>query len=318
MALTFLTMVGALNFTFKGIYNLALENINFFFSFPELNEATFLLYMKGAIIRVLYTIGLVFVIGVVVSLLSVFLQTRFLIAPKALKIDFSRLNPVEGLRRMFSLRSVMEFLKNILKIAFIGVIAFSFLRSEWDNFFLMPFLSLEESTKRMLYDIFQIALRCGVALLAIGVFDYFYQRWEFERSIKMTKQEVKEEYKEVEGNPEIKRRQRQIMTEIMRRRMLQEVPEATVVITNPEHIAVALKYDIDEMEAPVVVAKGAGEIAQKIKQIARENDVPIIENPPLARAIYKMSEIGDEIPMELYRAVAEVIAQVYRMKRVEV
>ena len=259
-----------------------------------------------------------FVIGVVVSLLSVFLQTRFLIAPKALKIDFSRLNPVEGLRRMFSLRSVMEFLKNILKIAFIGVIAFSFLRSEWDNFFLMPFLSLEESTKRMLYDIFQIALRCGVALLAIGVFDYFYQRWEFERSIKMTKQEVKEEYKEVEGNPEIKRRQRQVMTEIMRRRMLQEVPEATVVITNPEHIAVALKYDIDEMEAPVVVAKGAGEIAQKIKQIARENDVPIIENPPLARAIYKMSEIGDEIPMELYRAVAEVIAQVYRMKRVEV
>ena len=107
MALTFLTMVGALNFAFKGIYNLALENINFFFSFPELNEATFLLYMKGAIIRVLYTIGLVFVIGVVVSLLSVFLQTRFLIAPKALKIDFSRLNPVEGLRRMFSLRSVM-------------------------------------------------------------------------------------------------------------------------------------------------------------------------------------------------------------------
>lgn len=212
----------------------------------------------------------------------------------------------------------MEFLKNILKIAFIGIIAFIFLKSEWSNFFVMPFLPLEESSSRMFYDIFQIAIRCGIALLAIGIFDYFYQKWEFERSIRMTKQEIKEEYKETEGNPEIKRRQRQLMAEIIRRRMLQEVPEATVVITNPEHIAVALKYDIDKMEAPVVVAKGAGEIAEKIKEIARENGVPIIENPPLARAIYRLSEVGDEIPVELYRAVAEVIAQVYRMKRVEV
>lgn len=318
MALTFLAMIGSLTFLIKGIYNFLLDNINFFFSFPELDESTFMFYMKESLLKAMYSVGLLFAVGIAVSLMSVFLQTRFLIAPKALKIDFTRLNPIEGFKRMFSLRSLMEFLKNILKISFIGVIAFIFIKSEWNNFFVMPFLPLEESTSRMLYDILQIALRCGVALLAIGVFDYFYQRWEFERSIRMTKQEIKEEYKETEGNPEIKRRQRQLMAEIIRRRMLQEVPEATVVITNPEHIAVALKYNIDEMEAPVVVAKGAGEIAEKIKEIARENGVPIIENPPLARAIYRLSEVGDEIPVELYRAVAEVIAQVYRMKRVEV
>jgi len=318
MAITFLAIISTLYFASKNIYNLALENINFFFSFPNLDKDSFIIYFKESIFRSLYATSIIFLVGVTVSLLSVFLQTRFLFASKALKFDFSRLNPVEGFKRIFSLRSVIEFLKNILKIAFIGLIAFTFMKGEWNNYFVMPLLPLEKSAQRMLYDIFQIAIRCGIALLAIGIFDYFYQRWEFERSIRMTKQEVKEEYKEVEGNPEIKRRQRQMMAEFMRRRMLQEVPEATVVITNPEHVAVALKYDIDEMEAPIVVAKGAGEIAEKIKQIARENNVPIITNPPLARAIYKMSEVGDEIPVELYRAVAEVIAQVYRMKRVEV
>lgn len=318
MAITFLAIVGTLYFTFKNIYNYALTSISFFFSFPSLDKNSFVTYFKDSIIKSFYAIGAIFLVGVTVSLFITFLQTRFLFAPKALKLDFSRLNPVEGFKRLFSLRSVVEFLKNILKIAFIGLIALTFIKSEWNNYFTMPLLPLEKSVQRMLYDIFQISIRCGIALLIIGFFDYFYQRWEFERSIRMTKQEVKEEYKEIEGNPEIKRRQRQIMTEIIRRRMLQEVPEATVVITNPEHIAVALKYDIDEMDAPIVVAKGAGEIAEKIKQIARENDVPIITNPPLARAIYRMTEVGDEIPLELYRAVAEVIAQVYQMKRVEI
>ncbi len=242
------------------------------------------------------------------------LQTRFLIAFRAIRLDFNRINPVQGFKRMFSLRSVFELLKALLKVAIVGYVGYIVLRREWKNVLIYPVMSPVEAMSHLTNVMFSLALQTGTALLALAVFDYFFQRWEYEKSLMMTRHELKEEMKDIEGNPEVKRRQRQMMMEIMRRRMMEEVPKATVVITNPTHVAVALRYDPEEDEAPVVVAKGVDEIAERIKEIARENDVPIVRNPKLAWEIYERVELGDVIPSDLYRAVAEVLAYVYSLK----
>ena len=321
LSFAFLSAILALYFAMKLIYTSMMEGFNYFLSFPEKAEITlssFTSQMKGLMERFAVPIGLAFSIPLGVSLLVGLVQTRFLFAPKVLRLDFSRLNPVQGFKRMFSLRSLVELLKNAVKLVILGVVAYTVLKGEWDHLVLMPLLTVEQSSLKMLNILFQVGLRCGIALLALGVVDYLYQRWEYEKSIMMTRQELKEEYKEVEGNPEVKRRQRQLMMEIMRRRMIQRVPEATVVITNPVHVAVALKYEVENMEAPVLIAKGAGDTAKRIVEIARENDVPVVRNPPVARMIYETTEIGDEIPESLYRAVAEIIAYVYTLKGVKV
>jgi len=257
---------------------------------------------------------MLFVGGMSVSILIGALQTRFLISFKPLKPDLNRINPVEGFKRMFSLRSVVELLKAVLKVVIVGYVAYTVIRKRWGEMVLYPDMSLTESSILLWKFIYELALKSGIALLVLSIFDYMYQRWEFEKSIMMTRYELKEEMKEVEGHPLVKRRQRTMMLEILRRRMMAMVPQADVVITNPEHYAVALKYDPDEMNAPVVVAKGVDEIAKKIIEIARENDVPIVRNPELARRLYREVEIGEEIPPNLYRIVAEVLAYVYSLK----
>jgi len=248
-----------------------------------------------------------------VGLLVGLIQTKFLFAPKVLRLDFNRVNPVQGLKRLFSLRSVVELLKSLLKVTVIGYVAYTVMRKAWNSFQLMPSMERSESIMLLKNLGFELAFKIGTLLLIFGVFDYFYQRWEYERNIRMTKQEVKEEYKEVEGHPEIKRRQRQRMVALMRQRMMQEVPKADVVITNPIHYAIALRYDPDAMGAPVVVAKGKDQMAERIKEIAEEHGVPIVRNPELARALYYTVEIGEEIPEKFYRVVAEVLAHVYTM-----
>ena len=242
------------------------------------------------------------------------MQTRFLVAFKALRLDFNRINPVQGFKRMFSLRSIVELLKAIMKVIIVGYVGYTVLRNEWKKITVYPLMNPIESMAHLTGVMFSLALKTGIALLALAVFDYFYQRWEYEKSLMMTRHELKEEMKDIEGNPEIKRRQRQMMMEIMRRRMMEEVPKATVVVTNPTHVAVAIRYDPDEDEAPVVVAKGLDELAEKIKEIARENGVPIVRNPPLAWELYDRVELGDVIPFDLYRAVAEVLAYVFSTK----
>ncbi len=243
------------------------------------------------------------------------LQTRFLISFKAIKLDFNRINPVQGFKRLFSLRSLFELLKALLKVAIVGYIGYTVLRREWDKVLIYPAMFPTDAMAHLIDVMFELALKTGIALLALAIFDYFYQRWEYEKSLRMTKQEVKEEMKDIEGNPEVKRRQRRMMMEIMMRRMMEEVPKATVVVTNPTHVAVALKYDPeDEYGAPVVVAKGVDEIAERIKEIARENGVPIVRNPKLAWELYDRVDIGEEIPTDLYRAVAEVLAYVFTLK----
>ncbi len=242
-------------------------------------------------------------------------QTRFLISFKAIKFDLNRINPIQGFKRLFSLRSVFELLKALIKTAIVGYIGYSAFKGEWRHMLDYPMMFPQDSAAHMVRVIFNIVIKSGIALLALAIFDYFFQRWEYEKSLRMTKQEVKEEMKDIEGNPEIKRRQRQMMMEILRSRMMQEVPKATVVITNPTHVAVAVKYDREEDEVPMVVAKGKDKVAEKIKEVAREYNIPIVRNPPLAWELYERVELGEEIPPDLYRAVAEVLVYVYSLRQ---
>lgn len=252
--------------------------------------------------------------GISIGVLTGALQTRFLISFKSLKLDPNRINPIEGFKRMFSLRSVVELLKAILKVIIVGYVAYIVIKKRWGEMVLYPDMDIIESSIMLWRFIYELVIKCGIALLILSIFDYMYQRWEFEKSIMMTKHELKEEMKEVEGHPLVRRRQRTMMLEILRRRMMTMVPQADVVITNPDHYAVALKYDPDDMNAPIVVAKGMNEIAKRIIEIAKENDIPIVRNPELARRLYREVEIGEEIPPNLYRIVAEVLAYVYSLK----
>ncbi|MGI6587754.1 MAG: flagellar biosynthesis protein FlhB [Peptococcia bacterium] len=241
------------------------------------------------------------------------LQIGFLFTAEPLKIDLSRLNPVKGFKRIFSKRALAELIKTILKTCLVGFVAFYFLFKQLPRLALLMNFPIDIS----LYTIGEITFTTSWRIIAVLVFiaiaDYIYQFYEYEKSLKMSKQEIKDEFKTEEGDPylkaELKARQRQLVS----RRMMQEVPEATVVITNPTHLAIAIKYE-DEMAAPIVVAKGKEFIAQKIKEIAFEHDIVIVEDKKLAHILYREVEIGMPIPVELYKAIAEVLAYVYKLK----
>ena len=242
------------------------------------------------------------------------LQVGFKISSEAVAPKLSRLNPISGMKRFISLKSLVELGKSILKIIFIGSIAYILVKSDMKAF---PAL-IHQEVGQILVFISRISLKICffvcLAMLVLAVLDYIYQRWQHEKDLKMTKQEVKDEQRQTYGDPKIKARIRGVQMEMARRRMMEAIPEADVVITNPTHLAIALRFDAQEMIAPRVLAKGAGFVAQRIREIAEENKIPIIEEKPLAQGLYKMVEIGDYIPAELYRAVAEVLAYVYRLK----
>ena len=242
------------------------------------------------------------------------LQVGFQINSEAMAPKFSKLNPISGIKRFISLRSMVELGKSILKILFIGSIAYILVKNDMKAF---PAL-IHQEVGQILIFISRVSLKICffvcLAMMILAVLDYIYQRWQHEKDLKMTKQEVKDEQRQTYGDPKVKARIRGVQMEMARRRMMEAVPEADVVITNPTHLAIALKFDAQEMLAPRVLAKGAGFVAQRIREIAEENHIPIVEDKPLAQGLYKMVEIGDYIPAELYRAVAEVLAYVYRLK----
>lgn len=241
-------------------------------------------------------------------------QFGFLFTTESLSPKFSRINPIEGMKRIFSRQAVVELLKAILKIGLVGIIAYYTVKKE---FYRIPSLVEMDVRGILIYGgavSFRILVNSGVAIFVLAVLDYAFQRWDFEKSIRMTKEEIRQEMKEMDGNPQIKSRIRSLQREAARKRMMEAVPTADVIVTNPTHIAVAIKYEAGS-RAPVVVAKGAGFIAAKIKEIAREHKVMVMENKPLARAMYKMVDIGKEIPSELYQAVAEILAYVYKLKK---
>ncbi len=242
-------------------------------------------------------------------------QTGFMFAKKALKPDFGKLNPGAGLKRLVSVNSLIELLKGLLKIAIVSVVAYSVVSKYVTNFMYLVNDTVGGIIMFAGKVIMELSIKVGVALIFIALADYAYQRWRYEKDLKMTKQEVRDESKDVEGNPQVKGKIRSKQREISRNRMMGAVPDATVVVTNPTHIAVALKYDPSEKgAAPTVVAKGQRKLAEKIKAIARENGVPVIENKPLARSLFKMCEVGSEIPAMFYQTVAEILAQIYKAK----
>jgi len=277
--------------------------------FETLSGFVFQLFQDPLILLVLL-MGLVALVGIIAGAL----QTRFLFSFKPLKLDLNRINPIEGFKRMFSLRNLFELFKAFVKLTIVGYVSYVVIRQRYSELPNLTDLEPGESIWYLAELIYAVLLRCAIAILALALVDYLFQRWEFEKSLRMTRQELKEEFKEVEGNPEVKRRQREIMMRLARGRMLQKVPEADVVITNPTHIAVALQYDSEKMEAPEVVAKGADELARKIVEIATDSNVPIVRNPQVAWELYKSCEVGDQIPPTLYRAVAEILAYVYSLK----
>jgi len=248
-----------------------------------------------------------------VGLASNVLQVGFRVTPKAIAWDSNRINPLKGVVNLISLRSAVELLKSIAKVVVVGAVVYAFLRREMPRLLDLADMSVGTAASTVGGMCWQLLSRACIILLAIGILDYIFQRFNFEKSIRMTKQEVKEEYKRTEGDPAIKGRIRQRQREIARSRMVQAVPKADVVLTNPTHYAVALKYDPEEMAAPIVIAKGQRLMAQKIKEIASANGIPIIENPPVTRMIYKMVEVGQAIPEELYQTVAEILAYVYKL-----
>jgi flagellar biosynthetic protein FlhB len=251
---------------------------------------------------------------VIIGIAANVLQFGFLLAPKAIKPKLSKLNPTEGIKKLISKRSLVELVKNILKIVLIGWIGYVVIAGMAED--MIPLM--DQNPWAIFLWVCRGTIKVGfytvAALVILALFDLMYQRWEHHQQLKMTKQEVKDEAKQTEGDPKVKAKIRQIQFKTAMRRMMKDVATADVVITNPTEIAVALKYEQETMSAPVVVAKGKRLIAQKIRQIALDHDIPIMEEPPLARALYKSTDVGQEIPGNLYQAVAEILAYIYRLR----
>lgn len=249
------------------------------------------------------------------SITATVVQVGILQNEEALKFDLEKINPLNGLKRLFSLRSVVEGLKSLFKLILVTSVVAVLVK---DQIIKVPSL-VSLSVSQIFVFMGDLTLRLlagvGVFLAVIAVADYFFQWWDLEKQMRMSKQEVKEEHKSREGDPMIKARIRRVQREVANRRMMSEVPKADVIVTNPTHIACALRYDPATMAAPQLIAKGAGVIAEKIKEIARESNIPVMENKPLARTLFKSLKVGQVVPRELYTAVAQVLSYVYKLKR---
>lgn len=242
-------------------------------------------------------------------------QIGFLFSTEVLELKPERINPISGIKRLFSMKSLVEAIKGVFKFIFVMSIVYYFIKDDLNSFqgflhldFAQSFLHGKWIVTKLVF-----AILAGLAIIAAG--DFAYQKMSYKKKLMMTKEQAKKESKEQDGNPEIKQRIRSIQREMSQKRMMADVPKADVIITNPTHISIALKYDTATMVAPEVIAKGADAVAMKIREIAKDSDIPIVENVPLARAMYKTVKIGDGVPRNLYKAVAEVLAFVYKLKR---
>jgi len=261
---------------------------------------------------VIFPMGFICTLAVVVVLVR---QVGFVVSFEPFELKFNKFNPISGLKKIFSLKSIVELLKGVLKALILFGVLYLAIRNDSDLMLSIMRYSLDEGAGILMARMWDLALRMALVLLLIAFADYAYQKWEHEKSIRMSKQEVKDEFKQMEGDPSVKRRIRRKQMEMAQKRMMSDVPSADVVVTNPTHIAVAIQYDQQSMSAPIVVAKGQDFIAEKIREIAAEHNIPIVENVPLARALMQKVEVGETIPEDLYLAVAEVLAFVYKLKK---
>ena len=270
--------------------------------------------VNNVMLVILKILAPVFAIGVTCCVLINILQVGWKVTGKPMQPKFSKINPMSGFKRIFSKESLFELVKSIAKIALIAYVAYTSVKDHQNDLFLLYDIPLMQVIILIGSIVIDAGLKISIVYVVVGIVDWLYQKHKFKEDMKMTKQEVKDEYKNTEGNPEIKGRQRSKMREASQRRMMQNLPTADVVITNPTHLSVAIKYDADKNSAPIVIAKGEDFLAMKIREIARENNIEIVENKPLARMLYANVDIGAEVPPELYQAVAEVLAFVYSLK----
>lgn len=256
----------------------------------------------------------IMIIALVFGFLGNYIQVGSIFTTDPLIMKLERIDPIAGAKRIFSMRALVELLKSLLKIGIIGFAAFSVLWSEKEELFLLSQKSIGHSLSFIGSLTLQMALVSAIILLCLAILDYMYQKYEFEKGIRMSKQDIKDEYKKSEGDPLIKSKIKEQQRQMSMNRMIQDLPNADVLITNPTHYAIAIKYDAESMEAPMVIAMGKDHLALKIKEKAKELEIVIMENKPLARALYHQVEIGDYVPEELFLAVAEVLAYIYRLK----
>lgn len=322
-AIVFIAGFYVLKFSGKYVYERCLEYMYFDFNLiRDINTIFEIEYMRkmitAAFLRVFIVCMPIFAVTCFVGIVSNVMQVGWHPTIKPLMPKLSAFSPVKGFQRIFSMRSLMEFVKSLMKMAVVCLAVYSCLKGELNQ---IQTLMVMEVMPAMIYIgslCMDVGIRVGYYFIFIALLDFAFQRYTHNKKLKMSKQEVKDEYKQVEGDPHVKGKIKQKMREASMRRMMQEVPNADVIITNPTHYAVAIKYDRTKNAAPMVIAKGVDHLARRIKEIAKDNAVEIVENKPLARALYNTVDVGREIPQELYQAVAEVLAFVYKLKNAEV
>lgn len=293
---------------FSSIFN-EIQNVEAFFN-PDNLDVNALKIISIFGLMVLPVLAIAFLSALIIN----YIQVGFIFTTKTLKIKLNRLSPVEGFKKIFSKRALMELVKSILKISLVGYVAYGYVKDRIVDIIKYSRLEPTQSYTSFGSLIFGFVLRILGVLMFLAIIDYIFQWRQHENKLKMSKQEVKEEYKQTEGDPFIKGKIKEKQRKMAMNRMMQEIPKADVIITNPTHYAVAIKYDKESYDAPYIIGKGADVIAENIKKIAKENSLPIVENKFLARTIYNTVDIGDVIPEELYEAVAEVLAYVYSLK----
>lgn len=307
--------IGNIGTSIMRIYTLVYERIPTYASDTrDVTVSSAMLILSEMMKQMVQIILPFLVLGFAISFLVEVFQVKWMVTGKPLKPKFSKLNPVKGVKRIFSKQSLMNMLKSVGVVVICIAVFVSSLSTFKDMLFNLYDLSIMNAITAIGNFVFDVALKISMIYLIIGFADFAFQKWKFKEDMKMTKQEVKDEYKNQEGDPKVKSQQKARMRQASQRRMMQQLPKADVVITNPTHFAVALMYDTDVANAPIVIAKGEDYLAQKIKAKARESQIEIVENKPLARALYQSTDIGEEVPEELYQAVAEVLAYVYNLK----
>lgn len=265
--------------------------------------------------QAIYIVAPIMLIAMVAGVASNYMQVGVMFSTEVIQMKLSKLDPIQGAKRIFSMRAIVELLKSLLKISLVGIAAFLVLWLQFEQVLLLSQKSIAASLSFIGNLTVQVGLVTSILLLFLSVFDYVYQKYEHEKSIRMSKHDIKDEYKKTEGDPQIKGKIKEKQRQMAMQRMMQEVPQADVVITNPTHYAIAIKYDENKADAPYVLAKGVDYVALKIREIAKHQGVTTIENKPLARALYGQVEIGDTVPEEFFKAVAEILAYVYRLKK---
>ena len=309
-------MIGSMGESFVNCFRKNYSQIGDFFTSMqgEFNVQYTIQLLRTASLDMLIMLLPFFAVGVVVTFVIEVVQVKWKPTAKPLQPKLSKFNPVNGIKRLFSVKTLVELLKQTIILIIIFAVVYNKLKDRAGDIYKLYDISLNQALLLLADIIFDVGTVICVIYLVVGLTDFIYEKRKFKKEMMMTKQEVKDEWKNTEGSPEVKQKQRQRMSEVSRRRMMQAVPEADVVITNPTHFAVALKYEQNKGRAPVVVAKGEDYLAARIKETAKENNVEIVENKPLARMLYYNVELNEEIPPELYQAVAEVLAFVYNLK----